>query len=48
MTKLNAMAKRVNEAITDDSMRFNGRPPVPHARPYKLEESVKEAIDDKM
>ena len=44
MAKLDEMAKRVNAAILEDSMRFNGRSPVAHARRYRLEERLKDAI----
>ncbi|KAG7349527.1 hypothetical protein IV203_012124 [Nitzschia inconspicua] len=44
--KLNAMAKRVNDAIIDDSMRFGGRSPVRHARSFRWEERAREAIED--
>ena len=44
VAKLDEMAKRVNAAILEDSMRFNGRSPVAHARRYQLEERLMEAI----
>lgn len=47
MDMLNVMAKRVNDAIIEDSMRFGGRSPVPHARPFRLEERIREAIENK-
>lgn len=43
--KLDKMAKRVNSAILDDSMRFNGRAPVAHAKRFHLEERLMEAIE---
>ena len=43
--KLDKMAKRVNSAILDDSMRFNGRAPVAHAKRFHLEERLTEAIE---
>ncbi|CAB9523358.1 expressed unknown protein [Seminavis robusta] len=46
MDKLHHMAKRVNDAIIDDSLRFNGRSPVPHARRFHFEERIKEAIEN--
>jgi hypothetical protein len=42
--KLDKMVKRVNDAIIDDSMRFNGRSPVRHARRFRFEERIREAI----
>jgi hypothetical protein len=45
LAKLDEMAKRVNAAILEDSMRFNGRSPVAHARRYRLEERLMEAIN---
>ena len=42
--KLDKLAKKVNDSIISDSMRFNGRSPVRHARRYSFEERVREAI----
>lgn len=42
--QLNQISKLVNDAIISDSLRFNGRSPVPHARPFHLEERIYEAI----
>lgn len=41
---LDRQAKKVNDAIISDSMRFNGRSPVAHARRFRLEERVLEAL----
>lgn len=46
MKELNLKAKRVNEAIISDSLRFNGRSPVPHARDYRLEQRIREALSN--
>mmetsp|Transcript_20155 Transcript_20155/g.35498 ORF Transcript_20155/g.35498 Transcript_20155/m.35498 type:complete len:196 (+) Transcript_20155:97-684(+) len=45
MELLNQQAKRVNDAIISDSLRFNGRSPVRHARAFHLEERIKEALN---
>jgi hypothetical protein len=45
MNKLDKMAASVNEAIISDSLRFNGKSPVTHARPFVLEERLREAAD---
>jgi len=42
--ELNKRAKRVNDAIISDSMRFNGRSPVRHARPFHYRERITEAL----
>ena len=42
--ELDRQAKRVNDAIISDSMLFNGRSPVPHARPFRLRERILEAL----
>lgn len=44
INRLDKMARSLNDAIISDSMRFNGRSPVRHARRFKLEERLKEAI----
>ena len=44
MEQLNKMAKKVNDSIISDSLRFNGRSPVRHARKFNFEERVREAI----
>ena len=46
MEELGRLAKKVNEAIISDSLRFNGRSPVRHARPFPLEERMREALKD--
>ena len=40
---LDRMAKSLNHAIVSDSMRFNGRCPVRHARRFTFDERIKEA-----
>jgi hypothetical protein len=45
INRLDKMAKSLNDAIISDSMRFNGRSPVKHARRFTLEERIKEAIE---
>ena len=42
--ELNKRAKRVNDAIISDSLRFNGRSPVRHARPFHYKERIIEAL----
>merc|ERR1712125_112019 len=42
--ELNRGAKRVNDAIISDSLRFNGRSPVRHARPFHYRERITEAL----
>jgi hypothetical protein len=42
--RLDRMAKACNDAIISDSMRFNGRSPVRHARRFTFEERLREAI----
>lgn len=44
--RLDKMAKSCNDAIISDSMRFNGRSPVRHARRFDFEERMREAVDD--
>ena len=44
--KLDHMAKRCNDAIISDSMRFNGRSPVRHARRFRFDERIREAIGE--
>lgn len=46
IAELDAKAKKVNDAIISDSLRFNGRAPVPHARRFRLAERIEEAIDE--
>jgi hypothetical protein len=46
METSNRMAKRVNDAIIDDSIRFGGRSSVRHARSFLLDVRVREAIDN--
>lgn len=46
MKRLDQMAKRVNDSIISDSMRFNGRSPVRHAKRFNFEERIREAISD--
>ena len=43
--ELDAQAKRVNDAIISDSLRFSGRAPVPHARRFDLVERIVEALE---
>lgn len=45
MAALDQLAKRINNAIIEDSMRFHGRSPVRHAKGYKFEERVSEALE---
>jgi len=45
MKRLDNMAKKVNDSIISDSMRFNGRSPVKYARRFSFEERVREAIE---
>lgn len=45
--RLDKMARKVNDAIISDSLRFNGRSPVRHARRFRFEERVREAIGNK-
>lgn len=45
---LDKLAKKVNDAIISDSLRFNGRAPVKHARRFKLDERIKEGILDNL
>mmetsp|Transcript_32377 Transcript_32377/g.78687 ORF Transcript_32377/g.78687 Transcript_32377/m.78687 type:complete len:185 (-) Transcript_32377:1707-2261(-) len=45
IAELDAKAKKVNDAVISDSLRFNGRSPVPHARRFRLQERIEEAID---
>ena len=45
MAALHQLAKRVNNAITEDSMLFRGRSPVRHAKGYNFEERVAEALE---
>ena len=42
--ELDHKAKKVNDAIISDSLRFNGRSPVPHARRFRLEERIEETL----
>eukprot|EP00567_Pseudictyota_dubia_P016393 CAMPEP_0197444968 /NCGR_PEP_ID=MMETSP1175-20131217/10299_1 /TAXON_ID=1003142 /ORGANISM="Triceratium dubium, Strain CCMP147" /LENGTH=197 /DNA_ID=CAMNT_0042975847 /DNA_START=36 /DNA_END=629 /DNA_ORIENTATION=+ len=44
MRDLDGQAKRVNDAIIGDSLLFNGRSPVRHARRFDLEERIMEAL----
>ena len=46
MQDLNRKAKRVNDAIISDSLRFNGRSPVPHAKGFDLQERILEALEE--
>ena len=44
--QLDQMAKKCNDAILSDSMRFNGRSPVQHARRFNnIEVRIREAIE---
>ena len=44
--QLDQMAKKSNDAILSDSMRFNGRSPVQHARRFNnIEGRIREAIE---
>lgn len=43
---LDRMAKSLNNAIVSDSMRFNGRCPVRHARRFTFDERMREAVQD--
>jgi len=45
---LDIKAKRVNDSIISDSLRFNGRSPVRHARRYNFEERVREAVTEEI
>ena len=45
--ELDQKAKKVNEAIISDSLRFNGRSPVPHARRFRMEERIEEILSKK-
>ena len=45
--KLDAMAKKANEAIISDSLKFSGMSPVKHSRPFILEERLYEAVKEK-
>jgi hypothetical protein len=42
--ELDEMAKKCNNAIISDSMRFNGRSPVQHCRRFSFVERITEAI----
>jgi len=42
--ELNGMAKKVYESIISDSLRFNGKAPVQHARRFHFKERLEEAI----
>lgn len=44
MAQLDVKAKRVNDAIVSDSLRFNGRSPVRHACRFQLQERIQEAL----
>ena len=44
MDRLDRLAKSLNDAIISDSMRFNGRSPVKHARRFKFEDRLREAL----
>lgn len=44
--ELSRGAKRVNDAIISDSLRFNGRSPVRHARPFHYRERIAEALQN--
>ena len=46
MQDLDFQAEKVNEAIISDSLRFNGRSPVPHARRFVVEERMREALNE--
>ena len=47
MEELNKMAKHCNDAIISDSLRFNGKSPVMHARSFQLVERIREALQSK-
>lgn len=42
---LDELAKKVNESIISDSLRFNGMSPVQHAKPFIFETRIKEALE---
>jgi hypothetical protein len=44
MHELDLLAKAVNGAVIEDSMRFGGRSPVRHARRFVFEDRVAEAL----
>jgi hypothetical protein len=44
MEDLDALAKRVNNAIIEDSLLFRGRSPVRHAKGFILEDRIAEAL----
>lgn len=44
MDRLDRLAKSLNDAIISDSMRFNGRSPVKHARRFKFDDHLREAL----
>lgn len=45
IASLDAMAKKVNEAIISDSLRFNGLSPVKHAKRFEFKARVEEALE---
>lgn len=44
LEQLNEMAQKVNSAIIEDSMQFNGRSPVRHAKKLEYEQRIQEAL----
>ena len=44
IAELDQKAKKVSEAIISDSLRFNGRAPVPHARRFRLDVRIEETL----
>ena len=42
--RLNKMRAEVNDAPTEDGMRFNGRSPVPYVREFHFEEVLRDAV----
>jgi hypothetical protein len=46
MEELDLLARSVNSAIIDDSIRFGGRSPVRHAKRFFFEDRVAEALEE--
>eukprot|EP00977_Amphora_coffeiformis_P021775 scaffold9895_cov156-Amphora_coffeaeformis.AAC.1 len=46
MQELDEKAQKVNQAIISDSLRFNGRSPVPQSRRFRLQERILEALEE--
>ena len=44
MDRLDRLAKSLNDAIISDSMRFNGKSPVKHARRFRFDDRLREAL----